>query len=49
MNSPAPTSLKLLDSVPALLWQAGTDAKWNFFNKYWLHYRGRTLDEEHAS
>ncbi len=46
MNSPTPTSLKLLDSVPALLWQAGTDAKWNFFNKYWLHYRGRTLDQE---
>ena len=46
MNSPTPASLKLLDSVPALLWQAGTDAKWNFFNKYWLHYRSRTIDQE---
>lgn len=46
MNSSFHSSIKLLDSIPALVWQAGTDAKWTFFNKYWLHYTGRTLDEE---
>jgi len=36
----------LLDSAPAMVRISGTDALCNFFNKAWLEFRGRTLDQE---
>ncbi len=37
---------RLLEEFPALIWRAGTDGKFNYFNKKWLAFTGRTLEQE---
>jgi PAS domain S-box-containing protein len=34
------------DTAPVLIWMAGTDMLRNFFNRPWLEFTGRTLDQE---
>jgi PAS domain S-box-containing protein len=34
------------DTAPALIWMSGTDKLCNFFNKGWLNFTGRSLEEE---
>jgi PAS domain S-box-containing protein len=34
------------DSAPVLLWTSGTDSSCDYFNQPWLHFTGRTLDQE---
>ena len=36
----------LFDSAPVLIWMSGTDTTSSFFNKQWLEYRGRSIEEE---
>jgi PAS domain S-box-containing protein len=36
----------LADSGQALIWTAGTDKLCNYFNRVWLEYTGRTLEQE---
>lgn len=38
--------LTLLEEFPAYMWRAGLDAKCNYFNKTWLTFTGRTLEQE---
>jgi PAS domain S-box-containing protein len=37
---------ELLDASPVMVWMSGTDAMCTFFNRSWLHFRGRALQEE---
>lgn len=38
--------LTLLDDFPLLIWRSGPDAKCNYFNKTWIAFTGRTLEQE---
>jgi PAS domain S-box-containing protein len=38
--------LTLFEAFPTLIWRSGTDAKCNYFNRTWLEFTGRTLEQE---
>ena len=38
--------LKIFEEFPALIWRAGLDKACNHFNKTWLDFTGRTLEQE---
>ncbi len=37
---------RMADSAPVLIWTSGTDTLCDFFNKSWLTFTGRTLEQE---
>ncbi len=37
---------RLLDSAPFMVWMSGPDKLFTYFNRPWLEFTGRTLDEE---
>jgi len=38
--------LQIIDQMPNPIWRAGLDAKCNFFNKAWLDFTGRSIEQE---
>lgn len=38
--------LNLMENFPAIIWQSGIDSGCNYFNKSWLDFTGRTMEEE---
>ena len=39
-------NLTLLDDFPALIWRTNTEAKCDYFNRSWLEFTGRRLEQE---
>lgn len=39
---------KIFDDFPALIWLAGIDSKCWYFNKKWLEFRGKSLEDEYG-
>lgn len=38
--------LKLLEDFPSPVWRSGTDGRCNYFNRTWLAFTGRSLEQE---
>ncbi len=38
--------LTLFNEFPALIWRSGLDAKFDYFNKSWLEFTGRSIEQE---
>jgi len=36
----------LADTAPVLLWVSNSDSQWTFFNKSWLDFRGKSMEDE---
>ena len=45
-NDTAQFYLTILNDAPALIWRAGRDAKCDWFNRTWLSFTGRSLEQE---
>jgi len=39
----------MADGAPVLLWMSGTDGLCHFFNKGWLEFTGRTIEQEYGN
>lgn len=39
----------LVESAPAMIWMSGPDGLCNYFNRAWLDFRGRSLEQEAGS
>lgn len=41
--------LRILDDFPALIWRADESGSYNYFNRKWLDFTGRTYEQEKGS
>jgi len=48
-NSIQDDTLRLIDDIPSLIWRAGRDGQFYYFNRAWLEFTGRSLEQEAGS
>lgn len=41
--------MTLVEQAPIMIWRAGLDTLCNYFNRRWLEFTGRTMDEERGN
>lgn len=41
--------LKIFEDFPALIWRSGLDKLCNYFNRTWLDFTGRTMEQEYGN
>jgi diguanylate cyclase (GGDEF)-like protein len=46
ITDPSQVIDNLIDSIPAFIWTSGPNKECTYFNRAWLDYRGRKLEEE---
>ena len=46
ITDPTEVISNLSNSLPAFMWTAGPDKECTYFNRAWLDYRGRSLEQE---
>jgi PAS domain S-box-containing protein len=44
-----PVLLRLADHLPVMIWRADASKRFDFFNRFWLEFTGRSMEEEAAS
>jgi len=46
ITDPSDILIDLIDLIPSFVWTSGPNKECTYFNRAWLDYRGRTLEEE---
>ena len=49
INNAKELYLKIFEDFPALIWRSGLDKLCNYFNRYWLEFTGRTMEQEYGN
>ncbi|CAJ1946320.1 unnamed protein product [Cylindrotheca closterium] len=49
VNTAKELYLKIFEDFPALIWRSGLDKECDYFNKTWLEWTGKTMEQEYGN